>query len=72
MSLPPLHGVAALRAELARLGHQVPASTLARWVQQGRILPVRRMPGRNGARLFDRADVALLAEQLTTERSAAA
>lgn len=71
MSPEPLHGVVALHAELARLGHDVPLSTLHRWVAQGRILPVRRLPGRNGARLFDRADAALLAEQLTAERSAA-
>lgn len=39
-------------------------STLTRWVADGRIAPAVRLPGRNGAMLFDPADVDALAATL--------
>lgn len=43
----------------------VDRSTLVRWVQAGRIRPVFKFPGSNGAYLFERADVEQLREQRT-------
>jgi excisionase family DNA binding protein len=32
-------------------------STLSRWIDSGRITPLRKLPGRNGAVLFEREEV---------------
>lgn len=45
----------------------VDRSTLTRWVAGGRITPAVKLPKRNGAYLFDRADI----EALAAERTAA-
>lgn len=45
-------------------------STLSRWAAAGRITPVQRLSGENGAMLFLRADVEALAAEL--ERAARA
>lgn len=42
-------------------------STLSRWVALGTIKPLHKLPGRNGAFLFDRAEV----ERVKKARSAA-
>lgn len=50
-------------AEVARsLG--VTVTTVNRWAGQGRIVEVAKGPGLRGARLFDAADVAQIAQQL--------
>lgn len=36
-------------------------STLSRWVAAGRLTPLVKLPGRNGAMLFGRSDVEALA-----------
>ncbi len=50
---------------LAILGLASPAS-ITHFVAAGRLAPVRKMPGRNGAFIFARADV----EALAAERAA--
>jgi excisionase family DNA binding protein len=42
---------------------EVDKTTLARWAANGRITPAYKLPGRNGAYLFRRADIKALAEQ---------
>jgi predicted site-specific integrase-resolvase len=37
--------------------------TLTRWVAAGRITPVHKLPGKNGAFIFHRADVTALAKE---------
>ena len=46
----------------------VERSTLTRWVQLGRMRPAIKLPGRNGAVLFDLAEV----ERVAAEYQAAA
>ncbi|WOR03039.1 helix-turn-helix domain-containing protein [Mycobacterium marinum] len=41
--------------------------TVARWVTSGELKPVHKLPGKNGAYLFSRADI----EKLATERAEA-
>jgi predicted site-specific integrase-resolvase len=41
----------------------VDKATLSRWVTSGRITPAHKLPSRNGAYLFRRADIKALAEQ---------
>ena len=38
-------------------------STVGRWVDAGRLTPAHKLPGKNGAYLFHRADIAKLAAQ---------
>lgn len=42
-------------------------STLTRWVEAGRLTPKVRLPGDNGAHLFDRGDVERLHAERQTE-----
>lgn len=42
-------------------------ATLSRWVTSGILHPVHKLPGRNGAYLFRRADI----ENLAAERASA-
>lgn len=44
-------------------------STLTRWVQAGRIVPVGKLPGRTGAYLFAPAEVARLKRELRSAAS---
>lgn len=39
---------------------RIDKSTLSRWVASGRLTPVHKLPSRNGAYLFDRADIEAL------------
>lgn len=48
----------------------VERSTLTRWVASGRILPIRKLPGRNGAVLFDRTEVERVAAGYAEEIAA--
>lgn len=45
----------------------VTQTTINRWVQSGRLVPVAEFPGYRGARLFARADVEALAETATSD-----
>lgn len=45
-------------------------STLSRWVALGRLQPTYRLPGPNGAMLYDRTDVEALRDRLKTEACA--
>ena len=47
---------------------EIHPATLVRWVASGRIAPAHKLPGKNGAYLFQRADV----EALAAERDKAA
>jgi excisionase family DNA binding protein len=49
-------------AEAARI-LQVDKPTLTRWVAAGRITAAHKLPGKNGAYLFHRADVMTLAKE---------
>lgn len=51
-------------AEVCRLLSIHPV-TVGRWVTSGRLTPVHKLPSRNGAYLFDRADI----EKLASERA---
>jgi len=42
--------------------------TVTRWVESGRLAPVHRMPGRNGAMLFDALEVDRLRRRMLLER----
>lgn len=42
---------------------EVHAATLGRWVKSGTITPAHKLPGKNGAYLFNRADVEKLAHE---------
>lgn len=42
-------------------------STVGRWVESGRLKPAHKLPGKNGAYLFNRRDI----EQLAAERAEA-
>lgn len=41
-------------------------ATLSRWVSAGQLTPVHKLPGRNGAYLFDRAHIENIAAQRTS------
>jgi excisionase family DNA binding protein len=43
------------------------AATLGRWVKSGALTPAHKLPGKNGAYLFNRGDV----EALAVERASA-
>jgi excisionase family DNA binding protein len=45
------------------------AATLGRWVKNGTIAPAHKLPGKNGAYLFRRADVEELAAKRAAERA---
>lgn len=51
-------------AEVCRI-HNVHPSTVSRWVSNGDLTPVHKLPGKNGAFVFNRADV----EQFAADRS---
>lgn len=53
-------------AEACRL-LAIHASTLTRWVADGEVAAAHQLPGKNGARLFDRAEI----ERRAAERSTA-
>lgn len=38
-------------------------STLGRWIKEGRLTPAHKLPGKNGAYVFHRADVHKLAAE---------
>jgi len=48
----------------------VATSTLTRWVADGRLSAALKMPGRNGAFLFHRADIEALVRELTEAATA--
>ena len=48
----------------------VPYSTFMRWVADGRIKPALVMPGISGAKLFDRADVEKLRDDIAAKAAA--
>lgn len=48
----------------------VDKTTLTRWVAEGRIVAVHKLPNKNGAFLFARADVAALAAERTEAATA--
>lgn len=56
-------------AEVCRI-LDVHQSTIGRWVTSGRLRTAHKLPGRNGARLFERADVEALREAVKAEVSA--
>ena len=47
----------------------VERSTLSRWVASGRIAVAHRLPGRNGAVLFDRAEVERVRDEYAASSS---
>jgi excisionase family DNA binding protein len=52
-------------AEAARILN-IDKPTLTRWVAAGRITAAHKLPGKNGAFLFHRADITQLANERTT------
>jgi predicted site-specific integrase-resolvase len=64
METHPVINTAEARAMLGG----VDRSTLKRWVDDGKLTPLRKLPGETGGYLFDRAEV----ERFATERAAAA
>jgi excisionase family DNA binding protein len=53
-------------AEVCQLLHIHP-STISRWVDNGTLTPAHKLPGRNGAFVFHRADIEHLATQRESE-----
>lgn len=53
-------------AEACKELGDIDRSTLSRWVALGLIVPAYKLPGRNGAFVFDRAEV----ERVKAERAA--
>ena len=47
----------------------VERSTLSRWVAFGRITPALKLPGKNGAVLFERSEVERVAAEYAAERA---
>ena len=45
----------------------IDTSTISRWVKEGRIVPVMRLPGKTGAMLFANKDVERLRTDLAAE-----
>jgi hypothetical protein len=66
---PPPTDEIPTRDALDILGYTNP-STITRYVQSGKLTPSRKLPGKNGAYLFWRADVQRLADQQAAERAA--
>lgn len=66
MHTPPTDEITS-REALAILGY-TDASTIARYVQIGKLTPSRKLPGKTGAYLFWRRDV----QRLATEQAQAA
>lgn len=66
-SADPLVGLVTTLEATALLGYRN-ASSVARCVYEGKLVPARKLPGKNGAYLFRLADV----ERLRDERLAAA
>lgn len=62
---PDLMGSAQV-CDLAKINR----STLSRHVAEGKIAPAHRLPGRTGAMLFDRRDVAVYIATIKPERVA--
>jgi predicted site-specific integrase-resolvase len=62
MPLPELVGTVEAATLLG-----VDRSTLSRWSGSGRLTPIHKLPGSNGAALYKRADVEALREQLKAE-----
>lgn len=51
---------------------EINPSTVSRWVEAGRLTPAHKLPGRNGAYLFRRADIdTLVAERAEAAKAAA-
>lgn len=48
---------------------KVSRSSVTRWVTEGRLVPLVRMPGKRGAYLFDPDEVDRLADVLDTEEA---
>ena len=46
-------------------------ATLTRWVAAGSVIPAHKLPGKNGAFLFNRADIEQLAEKRRVEAASA-
>lgn len=46
-------------------------STLKRWVDDGKLVALRKLPGETGGYLFERAEVERLAAERTAEKAAA-
>lgn len=69
MPHPPPTDEIATREALVVLGYTNP-STIVRYVQSGKLTPSRKLPGRNGAYLFWRADVQRLADEQGRSRRA--
>lgn len=51
-------------ARACKILDDIHRTTLTRWVAEGRLQPVSKLPGKNGAFIFDIADV----ERLQAER----
>lgn len=68
----PLIGAAEACAVFERLGVPIHRATFLRWAAKGDIATIHKNPGRNGAKLFARAEVEKLARDRLAERSAAA
>lgn len=58
-----LHGMEPITSRQAANLAGRTVTTINRWVQSGRLIPVIEVPGYRGARLFDPADVEALSEQ---------
>ena len=50
----------------------VDRATLSRWVARGRVIPIHRLPGPNGAYVFSRTEIASLAARRIASREGAA
>lgn len=60
-------------SEACRLLNNIDKATLSRWVRDGKVKPAHKLPGRNGAFLFDRAEIGRVAaeqEESATEQPA--
>jgi excisionase family DNA binding protein len=44
----------------------VHAATLLRWIDSDKLIPVHKLPGKNGAYLFNRTDIESLAAERTS------
>ncbi|WP_067891344.1 helix-turn-helix domain-containing protein [Nocardia vaccinii] len=51
---------------------EVDKSTLIRWVSSGDVKPVRKLPGKTGAFLFERSDIEDLRDRRAAENAEAA
>lgn len=51
-------------AEAREMLGGIDRTTLVRWVQAGKIRPIHKLPGPNGAYLFHRADIEALRDTL--------